>query len=68
MKTNLVIIPQLVLKHDRYGADLYKKDKVGRLRKIATIGNYGIAFEFIYILKRLGISVELIDVDSGEDT
>lgn len=58
---------ELVLFYNEYIATLKKYDKRGRLYKIATIGNTGIAFDFIHYLRILGHKVKVVPQLLNED-
>jgi hypothetical protein len=51
--------PKLKLCYNEYVATLRKQDKQGRWRKISTIGNTGVAFDFVKTLENLGFIVIL---------
>ena len=46
--------------YNEYIATFRRKDTRGRLIKLATIGNTGVAFDFVRILRILGIKVTCI--------
>jgi pyruvate/2-oxoglutarate dehydrogenase complex dihydrolipoamide dehydrogenase (E3) component len=56
----------LLLVHDQYTGQLYKFDKLLRKRRIAQIGNTGIAYDFVSYLEKLGHRVHIIDNSDKE--
>ena len=50
---------KVFIKMDDYGADFYKSNGFQEPIKIGSIGNAGVANDFIEILRKLGHEVEI---------
>lgn len=65
-RKNEFLNKKLRLYHNEYVATLRRKSGRGWL-KIATIGNTGVALDFVNILRKLGHKIEVIEQNINED-